>query len=288
MTPISASALLSKDPESHPGVLFNDPGLDSLFLGGRGFPTTGIVELCGEAGCGKTQLVMQLCLRYCEVTGGCALIVNTEGPFPAARLQQMAVGMKGGVGLLERVKIQDVSDAKALDLYCTNSLPGLVAREGIRLVVVDSMAAVFRGGELSGVGDAPERSRAIFALAGHLLKVNADTGCALVVTNQVMDVVGERGGLAGALTLAASLGMRCVPRQHCALSAGRWVRPALGLSWDAAASHRILMVKGGWGGASRTLFLLSSSVSPPAQMAYDIGEGGITSREASSPLDFAA
>ena len=248
----------------------------------------GIVELSGEAGSGKTQLACQVALRCCEATGGCALIINTEGPFPASRLEQIASGIKDGDKLVDRVKIADLADSKALELYCTNALPGLVSRENLRLIVVDSMAAPLRG-EMGGLGDAPERSRLLFSIAAQLLRLNAELGCGILVTNQVTDVMGgERSALGSALSFAASTGVRCIPRLQAALSAGRWVRPALGLSWDACASHRVLMVKENSGagglGASRSLFLLSSPAFPSASLSYGIKEAGILSCGVCSPI----
>ena len=279
----------------------SDAGFDALF-GGQGLPLRGLTELAGEAGRGKTQLAMQLALRSVVARGGSALIINTEGPFPAQRLLEMARGLPGGEELTARVKIADVADASALQAY-VEQLPQAVALHGIRLVIVDSVAGALRG-DLAG-GDAPERSQRLFALAAALLRVGADAGCGVVAVNQVSDVVeGGAGGAGAASALAASAlaGVRCVPRLLCAYSVagGRWLRPALGLSWDAACTHRLLMVlaaersSGGGGGGGgeagsdaaaaaaavgtlRTIFLLSSPALPAAALHYRITAAGLVS-----------
>jgi hypothetical protein len=267
---------------------FGDAGFDQLC--GGGLPLRGLVELAGEAGSGKTQLAMQLALRSVAVLGGTALIINTEGPFPAARLAQMAAGLPGGGGaLVERVHIADVTDAATLQAY-VEGLPKAVAQHGTRLVVVDSVAGALRG-DLAG-GDAPERSQRLFALAAALLRVNAETGCGCVAINQVSDVVeGGAGGAGAAAALAATAaaGTRCVPRLLCAYSAAgaRWVRPALGLSWDAACTHRFLMVLSAQssasasgeqaGGSLRSIYVLSSPSLPPAALSFRIHATGLVS-----------
>jgi RAD51-like protein 1 len=247
---------------------------------------------------------MQLALRSVAARGGSALIINTEGPYPAQRLLEMARGLPGGEELAARVKIADVADASALQAY-VEQLPQAVVQHGIRLVIVDSVAGALRG-DLAG-GDAPERSQRLFTLAAALLRVSADAGCGVVAVNQVSDVVeGGAGGAGTASALAASAlaGVRCVPRLLCAYSVAgsRWLRPALGLSWDAACTHRRLMVlaavrssSGGGGGSCgeaggsdaaaaaaaagtlRTIFLLSSPALPAAALHYRITAAGLVS-----------
>jgi RecA/RadA recombinase len=245
--------------------------LDALF-GGRGLPLRGLVELAGEAGSGKTALAMQIAVRAAAAPGrGVTLVINTEGPFPAARLLEIAraAGGGGGDALAERVRIADVPDAPALEAFVA-ALPHFAASAGVGLVVVDSVAAPLRA-DLGGAGDAPERARFLFALAAALLKLNADAGVALLVTNQVTDVFDEGGG--GALAAAAAAGARALPRRAAVLSGGRWVRPALGPAWDACVTHRVLLAQTGAAGA-RAAYLLASPLLPPRAVAFRIAAGG--------------
>jgi hypothetical protein len=273
----SAAEALAADGGAFPALPTGDAHFDAL-LGG-GLPLRGLVELCGEAGSGKTQLVMQLALQSCARLGGRVLIINTEGIFPAQRLSQMAGAARAA--LVERVLLTDVGDAAALEIYL-EGLPLFVKRNDVRLVVVDSVAAPLRG-EYGGGADAPERSRLLFSLAAALLRVNAGWGVGVVAVNQASDVVegeggGGGGGGGGALAAAAAAGVRAVPRLAAALSGGRWVRPALGLSWDSCVTHRLFLTKGP-GEGRRGMLLLCSPALPPAWVPFAVTEGGCVASE---------
>lgn len=237
----SASTLLASSPLRK--LPLGDACLDALF--GGGLPLSGLVELAGEAGSGKTAFAMQIALRASAASGLASLIINTEGPFPAARLVDMARAMgspRAGADLTELVKIADIADAPALEAYL-EALPRAATANRIGFVVVDSIASPLRA-DLGGAADAPERVRALLAVASALLALNADAGVGVVVCNQVADVVEERdGGVAGALGAAAAAGVRVLARRSAALSSGRWVRPALGPAWDAAVTHRLLLTR---------------------------------------------
>ena len=277
----SAGELLAADGGAFPALPTGDAHLDAL-LGG-GLPLRGLVELCGEAGSGKTQLVMQLALRSCALLGGCVLIINTEGVFPAQRLAQMAGAAGAGAALAERVLLADVGDAAALEIYL-EGLPLFAKRNDVRLVVVDSVAAPLRG-EFGGGADAPERSRLLFSFAAALLRVNAGGGVGVVAVNQASDVMaeGEGGGGGGALAAAAAAGVRAVPRLTAALSGGRWVRPALGLSWDSCVTHRVFLAKGS-GEGQRHVYLLCSPALPPAGVPFALTESGLVGAGPPAPL----
>jgi len=278
---VSALSLLSA-----PAFLpLGDASLDALF-GGRGLPLRGLVEIAGEAGSGKTALAMVVALRAAAARGGDALILNTEGPFPAARLLELAAGVAAAEGggaaraaeLAARVRIADVADAPALEA-ALEALAARCARGGggapPAAVVVDSIAAPLRA-EMGGAADAPERARFLLAAAAALLRINAEAGAAAVAVNQVADVVAEDGGGGGggaALAAAAAAGARCVPRRAAVWSGGRWVRPALGPAWDAATTHRIVLARGP--GGARAAALVRSPDAPPAIVAFEITGGAV-------------
>lgn len=71
--------------------------LDKLLCGG--LRIRGITEICGEAGSGKTQICLHLCLvvqlpASCGGLGSKAIYISTEGPIPLKRLEAMAASMK--------------------------------------------------------------------------------------------------------------------------------------------------------------------------------------------------
>lgn len=257
-----------------PYLFLGDGNLDALFSG-RGLPLRGIVELCGEAGSGKTALSMVIALRFAAAFGRVALIVNTESPYPAVRLEALTGSSSA---LIDLVRISDVRDAPALEAFL-EALPRAVAASRIGLIVLDSIAAPLRA-DLGAAGDAPERARWLIAVAAALLRLNAEAGVAVVIVNQVTDIVEGDGG---ALEMAASEGVRYVPRRSAAWSGGRWARPALGPAWDACVAHRIMLTHprlGGDGGAAsgacrRGLCLMRSPLAPAAALTFELGAGGL-------------
>jgi len=195
-----------------------------------------------------------------------------------------------------------VGGAEGLEAYCGH-LPKLVAASGARLVVVDSIAALLRS-DLGTSSDAPERSRLLFSIAGSLQRLSAETGCGVLVTNQASDVLLEDGaggvggggaaaGSSSALSAAAAAGLRVIPRRCAALSSGRWVRPALGPSWDSCVTHRLLLTHHRGAGSSssrapeallqqageggeRVMYLISSPLLPPRGLSFTVdGAAGV-------------
>jgi KaiC/GvpD/RAD55 family RecA-like ATPase len=259
-----------------PFLSFSDENLDSLFSG-RGLPLRGIVELSGEAGSGKTALSMVIALRYAATYGRVSLIVNTEGPYPAARLEALTDAVSGGdrarsSELIDLVRISDVRDAPALEAFL-EALPRAVAAARIGLVVIDSIAAPLRA-DLGSAGDAPERARWLIAVAAALLRLNAEAGVAVIIVNQVTDMIDAEGG---ALEMAAAEGVRYIPRRAAAWSGGRWARPALGPAWDSCVAHRIMLThpRAGTTSARRGLCLMRSPIAPAAALTFELGAGGL-------------
>lgn len=258
-----------------------DAGYLDAALMGRGLPIGGIVEVSGEAGSGKTQLAMQVAVRAC-MGGGNALILNTEGTYPAQRIREIARVLTPSKELADAlcvaVKVADLSDIAALEAYCQN-LPSLIRSSDLRVVVIDSVAAPLRA-ELGGRDEAPERARVLFGVAASLLAANAATGCGVLVVNQVTDVVDD------SFAEAASA-LEVVPRRVAARSNGRWVRPALGPTWDACVTHRLLLTysRGADTGVTdRRLYVITSPLLPPVGVAVAISNRGLTGVSAPFPI----
>ncbi|KAJ1569566.1 hypothetical protein HK405_001830 [Cladochytrium tenue] len=217
-------------------VTTGDSGLDAT-LGG-GVPVGCITELFGESGAGKTQLALQLCLtvQWREDQGGLAggaVYIATEQWSPVGRLAEMASVMLGEGRLPAVVDDQAATgDAEGVDVstYLNNihlihlrdaetqhhiikyQLPIFMEKNNVRLVVVDSIAANFRGGAQfdpsesrcleSGNAEGSstnqearfEQSRAILQL-GQSLKKTADMfSAAIVCVNQVSAAIRDQGG----------------------------------------------------------------------------------------------
>ena len=180
-TMLRRASALNADPYETGKLSFGCPVLDTTF--GGGLPVHGITEICGEAGCGKTQLCIQLAVQamlpveYGGLAGKTVYVTSGEGTFPAKRLEQLArltaerfknvnrcadeessdanrrlnqnSGDSSMTGvtkdkLLNGVFIHDCPNVEALLELVENGLAGLLANEEIRLVIVDSVAGAFR------------------------------------------------------------------------------------------------------------------------------------------------
>ncbi|XP_050192913.1 DNA repair protein XRCC3 isoform X2 [Myiozetetes cayanensis] len=132
--------------------------LDNLLKGG--IPLVGITELAGESSAGKTQISLQLCLcvQYPYKYGGLesgAVYICTEDSFPSKRLQQL-IGQQHKLRadvpaeIIQKIRFGNsifVEHAADLDTFhrcITTRLSLLLARGMVRLVVIDSIAALFR------------------------------------------------------------------------------------------------------------------------------------------------
>lgn len=120
------------------------------------FPPSSVTEIAGKAGSGKTQLCMHYCIRaFLPVSdgglGGCILYIHTEGSFPIERYHQMATcyvarhpqyEVRKFTDKLVLYKLLDIdADPKLFD----ETIPMLIERLGIRMIIIDSVAALFRG-----------------------------------------------------------------------------------------------------------------------------------------------
>ena len=248
---------------------------------GGGVYTGGITELAGEAGAGKTQLALTL-LLHAQLPpedgglGASTAFVTTEGEFPVDRLSQLlprfarrmrATDVKAAsVAALARIFVEKAMDIETLWKFVDERLPSLLEQKGVRLVVLDSIAALFRGdvdyGEStrSALG---ERASWMTRCALRMKALADEYDVAFVVTNQVSDVfvaesasfVAQRHAIA-ALSSAGAGAMLASSAAFC--SAQPWVRggddridrrgdgvrrvkPALGLAWSHLIGTRVMI-----------------------------------------------
>ncbi|XP_055572454.1 DNA repair protein XRCC3 isoform X5 [Falco cherrug] len=132
--------------------------LDNLLKGG--IPLEGITELAGESSAGKTQISLQLCLcvQYPYKYGGLesgAVYICTEDIFPSKRLQQLIEQQRKmrtdvPAEIIQKIKFGNsifVEHAADLDTFhncITKRISLLLTRGMVRLVIIDSLAALFR------------------------------------------------------------------------------------------------------------------------------------------------
>uniref|UniRef100_A0A1A7Y733 X-ray repair complementing defective repair in Chinese hamster cells 3 n=1 Tax=Iconisemion striatum TaxID=60296 RepID=A0A1A7Y733_9TELE len=211
------------------------PVLDLLLRGG--LPVGAITELSGESGAGKTQLGLQLCLsvQYPPEHGGLssgALYICTEDPFPIRRLQQLIAGQSvlrsdvpssliSALCFSDHIYIEHTADLESLKVCLSRRAPLLLARGLVRLVVVDSVAALFRC-EFQA-DDWLERNKQLLIFSSMLHHLSQEFDTPVLCINQVTDVFSH-----SANSLGPSSSSVC---------------PALGLAWANRVMVRLMMLR---------------------------------------------
>ncbi|KAK2180577.1 hypothetical protein NP493_437g03000 [Ridgeia piscesae] len=203
--------------------------LDKFLRGG--LLSRGITEIAGESASGKTQLCIQMCLtvQLPHELGGFsagAVYICTEDVFPNKRLVQMVDLLK------KRCHIPSVSDIKFTDnifiehaaelddlSFCINKkLPVLLAKGQVKLIVIDSIAALFRCD--FSVHEAAKRAKQLSAFAAQLTKLNCQYNAPVICVNQVSDVIHSTNG---------------------ATQGSRKVMPSLGICWANLVTCRLML-----------------------------------------------
>uniref|UniRef100_H3CGT7 DNA repair protein n=1 Tax=Tetraodon nigroviridis TaxID=99883 RepID=H3CGT7_TETNG len=209
--------------------------LDELLRGG--LPAGGITELSGQSSAGKTQLALQLCLcvQYPTQYGGLdsgAVYICTENCFPIRRLQQLISdqhalrpdvppSLISTLKFSDRVYVEHAADLDSLQRCLSRRVPLLLARGLVRLLVLDSVAAVFRG-EFQAA-EWQERTRQMLSVSSTLHRLSWDFATPVLCINQVADVFGDSDNPLGPLSTS--------------------VAPALGLTWANQVTVRLMMVR---------------------------------------------
>lgn len=185
LTLISVTAMPDKK------ILHIDRGeIDETIGGGivHGF----ITEISGEAGTGKTQILLKLITNqlyeYRKSGETSVYAISTEGPFPLERMQQMYRLAYAEEPDMRSVQIIDAPEydllLDALDRLCTAIDKGSVSHP---LVIIDSIAAPLR----SAFDSALDRSHVIRKVEKKL-RYMSKRNAAVVVANQVAGLINDR------------------------------------------------------------------------------------------------
>jgi len=157
---------------------------------GGGIETGAITELIGEFGSGKTQICFTLAVTSQQPVeeggfGGNVCVIDTEGTFMPERVMQIAEEK----GIDSTKTLVGILIARAYNsehqIILINSLPELVEKSGIKLVIMDSMIGHFRG-EYIGRGTLAERQQKLGSCLSKLLRVAEAFNISVVLTNQVL------------------------------------------------------------------------------------------------------
>lgn len=170
--------------------------LDAFLVGG--IPTAGITEICGESSSGKTQLCLQLSIMSqlplsCGGLASGTLFISTEQVFPSQRLIELLPHFCNKFHQLrsiasnpmDNIYVERIGDMEALLSCLQVQLQILLREKKIRLVLIDSLAALVRADyEMSDMNQRTADLRAV----GTTLHEISQTACpriAIVVVNQM-------------------------------------------------------------------------------------------------------
>lgn len=167
----------------------NSQDLDAMI--GGGVETNAITEAYGRFASGKTQLGFQLCVnaqlpKAEGGLGGSVLFIDTEATFRPERIKEIAKAK----GMDQEKALEGIFYVRAQttdqQILTVERADKLIQEKGIKLIVVDSMMALFRA-EFVGRGALGERQGKL-NMHVHKLQSLADKhSLAVYLTNQVMD-----------------------------------------------------------------------------------------------------
>ncbi|VVC24247.1 Hypothetical protein CINCED_3A006854 [Cinara cedri] len=261
---ISTSNVNGRYKEPHNQVLTTGCDHIDKALGG-GLFKYGITEISGESGCGKTQfclqiaLTVQLPLSFKGAKSG-AVYICTEDRFPSSRIQQMISNLRfkyqcdNRIDMSElcqtnygdNILISHIATVEDLKKCIHEMLPKALLHRSIKLIVIDSITAVFRG-EYT-LSEAPRRSRDLRDLAFCLHNLSVKHGLWIICVNQVTSSMSD--------------------------ITGKKLVPSLGLSWANLVTTRLLMSKTP---CSRYIEVIFSPHSGPTSVPFVVTEQGIES-----------
>lgn len=205
-----------QEPDKWQKISTLSPTIDEA-LGG-GVPIRYLTELVGESGAGKTQFLLTLLLsvQLPPSHGGLeasSVYISTESALSTQRLSQLLRSHPRLASIpqeqqpsLNRILTLQTPDLESQEHILRYQLPVAIQRHGVKLVVIDSIAANYRaeferrGPKAHGPTDTDARRAGAGAMAarraqllqlGALLRALAhDYGVAIVVANQVADRFG--------------------------------------------------------------------------------------------------
>ncbi|KAL6707055.1 DNA repair protein rhp57 [Coniothyrium glycines] len=178
-----------------------DEKLDAALRGG--IPPGYLVEITGESGAGKTQLLLTLLLASQlpppHGLAKSAVYISTEAVLATTRLAQLLSSHPVLASLpahhkpsLSRILSIQTPDLESQEHILRYQLPVAIKKHGVGLVVVDSVAANYRAefekkGEKNGAASMARRGTQLVQLGALLRELAHTEGIAVVVANQVSD-----------------------------------------------------------------------------------------------------
>nr|CAD7437734.1 unnamed protein product [Timema bartmani] len=270
------------------------PKLDE-FLGG-GVAVRGITELAGESGSGKTQLCLQMCLsvQYPEINGGLSagsVYINTEDIFPSRRLHQLIQKFPlrfhsedTSIQFGNNIFIEHIADVESLKKCVFGQLPQLLAQKSVGLIVVDSIAGVFRAD--FEPRDSVSRAKEMRAVGGQLHRLAGEFRVAIICVNQVAHIFSVIGKYLCQSISYYFLQVTTVINNERSVgdNTGRKTVAALGLAWANMVTTRLQISRTnrsvtdakGTSMPVRMLEIIFSPDKPPRSCHFVVTEAGVS------------
>ncbi|XP_074147171.1 DNA repair protein XRCC3-like isoform X1 [Sminthopsis crassicaudata] len=222
-------------PVQHKKLGFGCSILNRLLRGG--LPLVGISELVGQSSAGKTQIGLQLslCVQYPYEYGGLesgVMYICTEDVFPDKRLQQLIAlqhQLRTDVPgeIIKKIKfgnsifIEHAADIDTLFECIAKRAPILLSRGMVRLIIIDSIAALFRCE--FGIQQSITKAKYLQTLGAKLHQLSNEFQSPVLCINQITSTVDERG--------LAGTNMDVLEK----------VSPALGITWSNQLLMRLMV-----------------------------------------------
>jgi len=184
----SAAALLLEEKPEY--LDLSCPLLNQVLRGGLLKGT--VTEITGESSSGKTQV----CLHAAAVTalsGQSVIYLQTEARFPVNRLAQIINTRVTGSGesALNRVLVKKIRNFVQFEQVLDAELELIIKDRSVSLVIIDSIAALFRGD--GDIETAFERIDLIQRFGMKIKALTARLKLAVIVVNQVADAINYPG-----------------------------------------------------------------------------------------------
>lgn len=211
-----------------------------------------LYEFFGAAGAGKTQLSLQ----YLSFNTPSAYISTESFTAVSKRLHDIIASTENfNIANIEKklssIYIDSANTAKELWHFVRLKLEKLVQLKQLKLIIIDSITAIFRTGVEFEASKAEyiERTKWLFEIVANLKAICSKYACTIIITNQVS--------------------------KNISLSQ---VVPALGLSWSYCIDTRIRIEKKSYdeeGQVKRELKIIFSNCFPEKKTVLKMGISGL-------------
>ncbi|XP_063976473.1 DNA repair protein XRCC3-like [Diachasmimorpha longicaudata] len=244
---ISATEFLTKEDYITTGC----SKIDELLRGG--ISKRGITQIYGEAGTGKTQFALQLCLAA-QISAERdnrrgVLYISTESVFPSKRLQELLKTSpisRKYKPTSDLIFIEHISTVADLENCILTRVPVFIANNSIVLLIIDSIAAPYR--VEYEAKQLRSRAKSLRNIGQALHKLSINNNLCILCVNQVSANMGAENSLC------------------------HGIRPVLGVTWACQVTNSINFCKIN---NQRHIHVRESPYLPRASIKFDITQAGV-------------